>query len=144
MKPKKCQRRAASRADTAKRVFSESRRADGVDKHGIYRPGSVWRVLAQGPRSARMSLEVDMNDPPSTMVGGNYLVSRTAAEFDELVVDKWFHIERMSGRVWWMAIRHEDGNELVVWVTVGKDGRASRISHWLEQTDKKPPKKVPR
>jgi hypothetical protein len=42
-----------------------------------------------------------------------------AGELDELVLDKWFHIERMDNRAWWLRIG--DAN---VWAHIGPDGRA--------------------
>lgn len=101
-------------------------------KPKAHRPGSSWRVLAQGPRNARLEVVVhsrrgvamiETADEPD--VG----TIEEAADFDELVVDSWFHIERMDTRTWWMRIdgRDPDG-DLIVWVTVGRDGRARKIS----------------
>lgn len=64
-----------------------------------YVPGSKWRVLAQGPVAPMQAENLGV--------------------FDELVVDRWFHLEQMERDVWWMQV-----GDLCLDVTVGPDGRA--------------------
>lgn len=96
-------------------------------KAKAHRPGSSWRVLAQGPRNARLELTVGpRNGVIRTRDGAD---SDDAADFDELVVDSWFHLERMDTHTWWMRIDGRDPEgDLVVWVTVDREGRAKKIS----------------
>ena len=71
------------------------------------RPGWSWRFLCQGTkRSEYFTTNSD----------------ETAAPFDELVVDDWFHIEQMDTRTWWMRVGDCD-----FWITVPRNGPA-RIS----------------
>jgi len=42
-----------------------------------------------------------------------------SGDLDELVVDQWFHLERMDRRAWWMRI-----GDAYVWAEIGPDGRA--------------------
>ena len=39
------------------------------------------------------------------------------SQFDELVVDRWLHIEQMDSRAWWMQI-----GDHTLWVKVNADG----------------------
>jgi hypothetical protein len=49
-------------------------------------------------------------------------------EFDELVIDHWFHLEQMDDRVWWMDVAG-------LHITVHIDGHGlPRISQSLEST----------
>jgi hypothetical protein len=68
------------------------------------RPGSVWRVLSNGP-TGRV---VDVHD---------------AGIFDELVVSPWLHLEQMNTRQWWMAIETPKG-AVHLWFLIDKDGKA--------------------
>jgi len=93
------------------------------------RAGSTWRVLAQGPGTARFDARIDRTGKrPTVRFDGC-----DAADFDELVVDGWFHIERMDTRRWWMRVYANNGDDLIVWVDVDKDGRAKRISVMREE-----------
>lgn len=46
-----------------------------------------------------------------------------AAEFDELVVGRWLHVEQMDDHAWWMNI-----GGVTVHVTADRDGRPTRVS----------------
>ena len=47
-------------------------------------PGSKWRILARdGDREIRLENQ---------------------GVFDELVIDRWFHLEQMDDRAWWMRV----------------------------------------
>jgi hypothetical protein len=48
---------------------------------------------------------------------------RVDADFDELVVGDWLHVEMMSEGVWWMRV----GNA-VLWVSNTKDGPSVRLT----------------
>lgn len=43
--------------------------------------------------------------------------------FDELVVDRWLHVEQQNRSQWWMNI-----SGVTVWVTVDRDGRAEKVT----------------
>jgi hypothetical protein len=62
-------------------------------------PGYTWRILAhgrtgQGQKGAHTGtshfLSSDDYDAP--------------VQFDELIIDHWFHLEKMSDRHWWMSV----------------------------------------
>jgi hypothetical protein len=62
-------------------------------------PGYRWRILAheratQGAKpdytGKRITASSDDHDLP--------------VEFDELVIDHWFHLEQMDTRCWWMGV----------------------------------------
>jgi hypothetical protein len=93
------------------------------------RAGSTWRVLAQGPGAKRF--EARVKDGRAADSAGSD--KDRGADFDELVVDGWFHIERMDTRRWWMRVYANNGDDLIVWVDVDKDGRAKRISVMREE-----------
>jgi hypothetical protein len=38
--------------------------------------------------------------------------------FDELVVGRWFHLERMDTRIWWLGMGDKSWN-----IRIGRDGR---------------------
>ena len=69
-------------------------------------PGRTWRILCQGERHR---FAASSEDKP--------------IEFDEVVVGKWLHVERMSTNHWWMRV----GDDRVS-ITVGRDGRASKVT----------------
>jgi hypothetical protein len=70
-------------------------------------PGSHWRVLAHARGGNGKKFEME-----------------DQGVFDELVIDRWFHIEQMDNRVWWMRVGNSEVGDWVLWVTIGKDGRA--------------------
>lgn len=63
------------------------------------KPGRRWRVLAQGPGAARV--DVQSAAPDRRPRDGVQIVR---ADFDELVVDDWLHVERMDHREWLIII----------------------------------------
>lgn len=71
-------------------------------------PGRTWRILAQ-------------QDDTDERFAANSVTS--PIEFDEVVVGRWLHVERMSANHWWMQV-----GDARIEVTVGRDGRASQVS----------------
>lgn len=69
-------------------------------------PGRTWRILAQDDKGAR--LEVSSLFHP--------------IEFDEVVVGKWLHVERMDTNQWWIQV-----GDAMIDVTVGRDGYATVV-----------------
>ena len=51
-------------------------------------------------------------------------------EVDEIFIDRWAHIEAMSKNCYWMNIGGLD-----ITVTVGKDGRAKKVTYRVEAED---------
>jgi hypothetical protein len=114
-------------------------------KRKRHRPGSKWRVLAQGPVARRLALDVT-----GPMVTGEGLaLDPVGADFDELVVDNWFHLERMDTNTWWMRIYNTNrysrsgrlvdaADDLIVWITVGTNGRATKITTTHEPSSTTP------
>lgn len=96
-------------------------------------PGFNWRVLAheRGKPNSRGSYtggEWDVRsgvrwrtpvpgDERRVILDGNW-------EFDELVIDDWFHIEQMNERQWWLGVGNGD-DYWHVNVTIDGRGRAS-------------------
>lgn len=81
-------------------------------------PGTQWRTLVNRlPYNRGENVEDDSDNYPK----GSTL-------FDELVIDRWFHLEHMGGRNYWMAIYRTDGSRLSINVRVGERGGASDIS----------------
>ena len=72
-------------------------------------PGARWRTLAH------------------TLVGGRAIEDsweqHDDSVFDELVVDRWLHVEQMTDTTWWMNVAG-----VTVWVHVTRDGRAKSVS----------------
>jgi hypothetical protein len=85
------------------------RRAPGGILYGTSRSVASSRKLAgeDGPHKAATVLE--------------------DAEFDELVVGSWLHVEQMSAGSWWMDI-----GGLIVNVTADRDGRPKLVMAALE------------
>jgi hypothetical protein len=69
--------------------------------------GSEFRMLANGQRGKDLSVRE---------AGGKYL-------FDELVVDKWFHIERMDHNAWWMRV-----GEIDMWIQIDRKTQKVRVN----------------
>lgn len=65
-------------------------------------PGFRWRILAHGRRDSGRTTEA------SYLPNGQLSISSTdydhPVEFDELVIDHWFHLEQMDDRHWWIGI----------------------------------------
>lgn len=83
------------------------------------KPGSRWRVGAYEPYGERHEM-------------------RDKGIFDELVVDEWLHVEQMSNNTWWISIGGK--KRIVVWVTVGRNGQATRVTVYKEGKDINMPK----
>lgn len=69
-------------------------------------PGRKWRVLAHDLHGNRV-LDIESEDnrrrEPHRLAKSSRRTERTSvgeSEFDELVIDSWFHLEQMSRRVW--------------------------------------------
>jgi hypothetical protein len=67
-------------------------------------PGRPWRLLAHTDGADR-----DIRD--------------NGSDFDELVVGKWIHIERMNDRIWWMDI-----GGVTVHVKADRDGKPVEVT----------------
>lgn len=121
---------------------------------GERRAGYVWRLLAHkdcGPEDGWWSCRLcgwkgQRHDGHPKKCEGDWdhryhsstveLHSTDFSEpvcFDEVVVDDWFHIEKMDDRHWWMRI-----GDLNVNVHVRSDGTRT-LSGWWETEDGKPP-----
>ena len=51
------------------------------------------------------------------------------AEFDELVVGRWLHIEQVSESTWWMNVAG-----VTLFVTADRDGRPQRVTLYPPDT----------
>lgn len=60
-------------------------------------PGREWRLETTGPQST--------------------------GDFDELVVDHWFHLERMQSHAWWMRV-----GERRFWIAIDPGSGAVTVS----------------
>lgn len=61
-------------------------------------PGRTWRLLAHRADGPALDVRFDR---------------KAGVQFDELVVDDWFHIEQMSTRCYWMRVGPIDLNVIV-------------------------------
>jgi hypothetical protein len=68
-----------------------------------FRPGKSWRVVAQA--------------------GAEFAEMRNVSELDELTVDHWLHVERMSHRVWFLQV-----GDARIFVSVANDGTAKDLT----------------
>lgn len=91
-------------------------------------PGARWRILANG-NAEQISLR---SRDYEANTGGH--PERTI--FDELVVDHWLHLEQMDRNAWWLMV-----GEMRIWITVGRDGKAKRIT--IEEYGETPPVRKP-
>jgi len=73
-------------------------------RDGRMRPAAPWRVLAQDGTKI-VDLRVDCTD------------------FDEVVVSRWLHVERMSARDWSVII-----GDLYLAVRVTKGGEVEKVT----------------
>lgn len=71
-------------------------------------PGRTWRILAQDTTAVTM-FEASSKAHP--------------VEFDEVVVGRWLHAERMSANHWWMQV-----GDARIEVTVGRNGYATKVT----------------
>lgn len=51
-------------------------------------------------------------------------------EFDELVIARWLHLERLDVRTWWMGVEVGGGRRVMLHFTIRRDGTA-RV--WLTE-----------
>jgi hypothetical protein len=75
-----------------------------------HRPGTSWRTLAHHEADDGMrhtTIETASSDHPDRTV------------FDELVIDRWLHLEQMDVDTWWMRL-----GPLDISVQVGRNGEA--------------------
>lgn len=91
------------------------------------RPGHHWRMLAQGPGSTGY-FHVRTNPEQGTVVSEGHperpVYQRASIEFDEMVVDHWFHLERMDHRAWWARV-----GDARLWIKILKTGEVE-VSVW--------------
>lgn len=73
-----------------------------------------------GPRTIVASYETPSDD----YVRGVELLN---TELDEIFIDGWLHVEMMGKRDYWMNVGGLD-----ISVTVGKDGRAKKVTYRIE------------
>lgn len=70
------------------------------------KPGERWRLATTGKGA---------------------IAPANLGEFDELVVDEWFHLERMDTSAWWMRV-----GALDLWIRVRTDGKADVTIRFVE------------
>jgi hypothetical protein len=92
----------------------------------LRRPGARWRLLAHtatGTKSYSKSHHVqsDKVKVHDSEHSDTTVLPRTV--FDELVVDRWLHIEQMDTGSWWMNIAG-----VVMWVHVDRDGHPTDVT----------------
>ena len=75
------------------------------------KPGSKWRFK--------------VGDAVERLIAEDIHIAGDGPVFDELAVDKWFHLEQMDEDLWWMSIGSH-----VLWVRVGDDGEAIDVSYY--------------
>lgn len=100
----------------------------------IRRPGSPWRLLVheyagESPDGTHYDVAHNVsNDPEQVRPDGEFNTAHLlppTAEFDELVVGRWLHVEQMDEALWWLDI-----GGLVVHVVADDDGRP--VSVWWD------------
>jgi hypothetical protein len=104
----------------------------------IRRPGGRWRLLVHDyvgrqPDGTCYSnshhVTSEPNPPPDEhgeLNGRPFEVTHVSypdAEFDELVVGRWLHVEQMDGKRWWMNV-----GGVTLWVTVDRDGNPKHVT----------------
>jgi len=70
-------------------------------------PGFQWRILAH-KRTAPGRKGAYLPDHVVEMCSSDFSES---VEFDELVIDHWFHLEQMDDRDWWIGIGNDIDGE---------------------------------
>ena len=83
-------------------------------------PGYRWRVLAH--KKATASKKPDYLQDHRWDVRSDQF--DTPIEFDELVIDDWFHLEQMDKRCWWMGVGNGD-DYWHIYVVVDGKGKAT-------------------
>lgn len=91
-------------------------------------PGFQWRVLAHRRPKRHEPWATDSFDVRSGIERDAHATFRHFLdgdwEFDELVIDDWFHLEQMSERTWWMGVGKGDD----YWhVNVTVDGKGEAV-----------------
>jgi hypothetical protein len=80
-------------------------------------PGYSWRILAHkkkiGPRTGYDGEMLDIRSGPRWFAPtdadtGQKQLQEGAWEFDEVVIDDWFHLEQMGVRNWWLGVGNGD------------------------------------
>lgn len=79
--------------------------------------GTSWRVKFDEAPTGRNG----MYGPEHHISSADY----PPTVFDELVIDRWLHLEQMNTGLWWLSIAG-----LVVFVRVDRDGRPTRVTAW--------------
>lgn len=70
-------------------------------------PGKIWRVIAKDDSKINKEISLD----------SNYFEELDyETYFDELVIDKWFHLEQLNEKSYWVRI-----NELNIFVDFKDD-----------------------
>lgn len=93
------------------------------------RAGTRWRLLVHewiGPQpdgTTYGDAHHVTNKPGSERRWSVHHELPANTEFDELVVDRWLHIEQMDTGKWWMNV-----GGVVLWVDVDRDGRPKRVT----------------
>lgn len=77
-------------------------------------PGTRWRFLAH-----RVPIRGGMYGPPIDIRSSDI----DASVFDEVVVDRWLHVEQQNASQWWLNIAG-----VTVHVDVDRDGRPTRLT----------------
>lgn len=83
-------------------------------RKGGFWPGYSWRTLAHKRNDQGASKERSYLEEHEVALSSEDF--EMPVEFDELVIDHWFHLEQMNDRDWWMRIGnwhinvHIDGN----------------------------------
>lgn len=96
-------------------------------------PGFGWRILAHKRHTTGVA------KPSSYLEDGQVSLRSTdfdtPVEFDELVIDHWFHLEQMSDRHWWIGIgSHNEGSDYYhVGITI--DGKKNVRVSFDKETD---------
>ena len=103
-------------------------------------PGFQWRILAHkrngiSKDSVHTGESLDMDSGYERQSDG-YPGIRTRLsgdwEFDELVIDHWFHLEQMSDRNWWIGLGDQDPGSDYFNIYVRVDGKR-RVTVYMEQ-----------
>jgi hypothetical protein len=78
-------------------------------------PGFQWRILAHEAKNrTRTGKSFDMRVGDRWLKEGKFpsgypgLRLDGAWEFDEIVIDDWFHLEQMDERHWWLGVGNGD------------------------------------
>src|SRR5262245_18776439 len=91
------------------------------------RHGYHWRILAHTDGGPSIALASPQNEARTREICDKLLIRRETQPvtppntyFDELVIDDWFHLERMDDDAWWMRV-----GDKWIWVSLDDNGRPS-------------------